>query len=214
VTVRIGRRLAGVLVAAAIVMAACSGPAPTATPGDAASPGTAATSAPASPNAAVTASPTASSASPGEAGPANDISLLGLLPATIDGAAVGEEPESFAEAVASADFVASVEAAAFPFVADAGDLASGVVARLRPGVFSDAWFRDWRDSYNDGACSQAGGLVRNAEATIGARTVYIAGCAEGLLVYHAYLPERGVVVSLFSLGTRRFGERLMEGLRP
>jgi hypothetical protein len=107
-----------------------------------------------------------------------------------------------------------VRAAAFPLVADGGNLASGVVARLRPGVYSEALFRAWRDTYNNGACDAAGGLVGNAEAQLGGRTVFIATCAEGLLVYHVYVPESDVLVSLFSVGERRFGEQLMDGLRP
>ena len=75
-------------------------------------------------------------------------------------------------------------------------------------------FRDWRDTYNEGACGQAGGVAGNAQADLGGRTVYIATCAGGLRVYHAYLPERGVIVSLLSVGERRFGEQLMGGLRP
>ena len=50
--------------------------------------------------------------------------------------------------------------------------------------------------------------------SIDGRTVYIATCAGGLRTYHAYLPERGVIVSLLSVGERRFGEQLMAGLRP
>jgi hypothetical protein len=153
---------------------------------------------------------------PGTTPPAvpQDETLLAILPPQVDGIAVMVEPQALAEAAADPDFVASVRSAVFAVVVDGNDLASGVVARLKPGVYSEAFFRDWRDSYNAGACAQAGGLGGNAEADIGGRTVYIASCAGGLLVYHAYLPERGVVVSLFSLGERRFGEQLMGGLRP
>jgi len=195
---------------AATTAAGCGGPSPTSTP--AASPLASPTPAIPSTTPGETAPPT----SLGSAAdvPANDPSLLALLPATVDGAAVTEEPESFAEAIGDPDFVASVEAAAFPFVARSADLASGVVARLRPGVFSDAFFRDWRDSYNAGACAQAGGVVGNAEAQLGGRTVYIASCAGGLLVYHAWLDQEGVLVSMFSLGEGRFGEQLMDGLQP
>jgi hypothetical protein len=87
-----------------------------------------------------------------------------------------------------------------------------VVAHLRPGVYSDAFFRDWRDSYDEGACGQAGGVAGNAEAELGGRTVHITSCAGGLLVYHAYLPERDVAVSVISVGEARFGEQLMAGV--
>jgi hypothetical protein len=35
-----------------------------------------------------------------------------------------------------------------------------------------------------------------------------------MLVYHTYLEEQDVIVSLFSLGEGRYGERLVRGLRP
>ena len=143
-----------------------------------------------------------------------DETLLRILPPDIDGAPVTAEPDSFAEAASDPDFARNVESAAFAVVVDGGDLASGVIANLRPGLFSDSLFRDWRDTYNVGACDQAGGLEGNAQADLGGRTVYIATCKGGLHVYHAYLPERGVIVSLFSLGDRRFGERLISDLRP
>ena len=89
-----------------------------------------------------------------------------------------------------------------------------MVAQLVPGTFSEAFFRDWRDSYDEGACGQAGGVAATAETELGGRTVYITTCAGGLRTYHAWVEERGAVVSAFSLGERRFGEQLMAGLRP
>jgi hypothetical protein len=88
------------------------------------------------------------------------------------------------------------------------------VAELQPNRFNDAFFRDWRDSYNAGACAQSGGVVGNAETQIGGRTVYIATGGGDLRVYHTWLPERGAIVSAFALGGRHLGETLMEGLRP
>jgi hypothetical protein len=124
------------------------------------------------------------------------------------------ESLAFEEAMTDPAFASSLDAAAFGVVIAGNDLASAVVARPVPGSFGEAWFRDWRDSYNEGACEQAGGLARNAEAEIGGRTVYIGTCAEGLRTYHAWLEGRGLLVSAFAVGEGRFGERLMEGLRP
>ena len=103
---------------------------------------------------------------------------------------------------------------AFALVASPDDLASGVVAKPREGLLDDAFFQDWRETYNEGACAQAGGIATNAETELGGRRVYITTCAEGITVYHALIEERSLVVSLFSLGAGRYGERLMRDLRP
>lgn len=146
--------------------------------------------------------------------PVRDDSLLGILPGEVEGVPVVAEEASFDEAAADPAFTQHVTRAAFAVAAGPDDLASGVVAELVPGVFDEGFFRDWRDTYNEGACGQAGGVTGNAEAELGGRTVHIATCGGGLRVYHAWVEERGVLVSLFSLGEGRFGERLMAGLRP
>jgi hypothetical protein len=168
-----------------------------------------------SPSAAAPPSTPATSAGPtAGGGPVDDPGLLAVLPEAIGDVPVTEEPTSFADAVTDPSFAANVASAAFGIAVDGADLASGVVAHLRPGVFSDAFFRDWRDSYDRGACAQAGGVTGHAEAQLGGRTVYITSCAGGLRTYHAAIPDRDLVVSLFSVGERRFGEQLMAGLRP
>ena len=221
---RLGARagLAGATIV--LTIAACGNPATTGAPATAAptgatSPGLPPTAAPAT---AAPATEPAVTPLPAETltppSPAGDIveepSLLGVLPADLGGVPVAHEPQAFIDAASDAAFAQSAEAAAFAVVVDAGDLASAVVARLNPGVYSDGFFRDWRDSYNDGACAQAGGVVGNAESVIGGRTVYIGTCAGGLRTYHAWVEERGLLISAFSLGDRRFGEQLMAGLRP
>ena len=207
--------VAAVLVATlALVVAAC-GPTPAGTP----TPPVASPVATPSPTPGSTPDRTdapgssATPESPGS-GVTEDASLLAVIPADVDGVAVQQETLAFADAASDPSFVANVEAAAFFVAVDASDLASGVVARLRPGVFSDGFFRDWRDSYNEGACAQAGGVAGNAEAELGGRTAYITSCAGGLLAYHAYVDERGVIVSLISVGERRLGEQLVDGIRP
>lgn len=201
-----------VLLLVPLAAAACGGPSVPTPDLPSTAPATTGIPAPASPSSA------GSTASSAVASPAGgvvlDESLLAVLPPAIDGIAVASEPDAFARAAADPDFARNVGSAAFAVVVDGSDLASGVVAELEPGRYSDALFRDWRNSYNEGACAQAGGVAGNAEAEMGGRTVYIASCAGGLRVYHAWLPERGVIVSLFSLGDRRFGERLMGDLRP
>jgi hypothetical protein len=143
-----------------------------------------------------------------------DETLLSILPTEVAGVPLKAEPDAFAAAAADPSFGEDVGSAAFATAFDAGDLASGVVAKLRPGRYSAAMFRDWRDTYDAGACGQAGGVGGHAQAQLGGRTVDITTCNGGLRVYHAWLPGRGVIVSLFSLGDRRLGEQVMAGLRP
>jgi hypothetical protein len=143
-----------------------------------------------------------------------DPTLIAVLPADLDGNQVMLESQAFLEAMADSGFAMNIEAAAFGVVVAGNDLASAVVAKPVDGVFSDAWFRDWRDSYNEGACAQSGGVARNAETDIDGRTVYIGTCSGGLRTYHTWLEDRGLLVSAFSIGEGRFGERLMAGLRP
>ena len=95
-----------------------------------------------------------------------------------------------------------------------GDFAYGSVIVLRPGVFDDAYFRSWRDSFDEGACSQAGGVAGHAQATIGGRTTYLGTCAGGVTTYHVRLDDLDAIVSVSSLGDSRLGEQLVAGLRP
>lgn len=143
-----------------------------------------------------------------------DDSLLAILPPDVDGAPVLVEEASFEEAAADPAFAEHVERAAFAIVTTPDDLASGVVAQVREGLLDETFLADWRETYNEGACEQAGGVATNAEAPLGGRRVWITTCGGGLTVYHAAIPERDVIVSLFSLGEGRFGEQLMAGLRP
>jgi len=143
-----------------------------------------------------------------------DETLLSILPAAVSGVALMPEPDAFVAATADPGFGEDVFSAAFATAFDGADLASGVVAKLRPGRYSEAMFRDWRDTYDTGACGQAGGVGGHAQAQLGGRSVDITTCNAGLRVYHVWLPQRNVIVSLFSLGDRRFGEQVMAGLRP
>ena len=142
-----------------------------------------------------------------------DPALLSVLPGSVGGVPVSQEPESFAEALKDPAFVASVDRAVFAIAVSGGDLTSGVVAHLRQGVYSDAMFGDWRATYDEGACAQAGGVVARAQETFAGRTTYVTTCGGGLRVYHTYVASRGVIVSLFSTGTQDFGAQLMGGIQ-
>jgi hypothetical protein len=212
----VSRRLAGLSGAVVLVAGACglTGPTPfpsAATETPAATVAPTPTAPPSTPDASL--SPEA--ASPGSTDTVvRDDTLLSILAPEVGGAPVTVEDASFDEAARDPAFAEHVDKAAFAVATTPTDLASGVVAQLRRGLLDDTFLADWRETYNEGACAQAGGVSTNAETDLGGRTVYITTCGGGLTVYHAAIPERDVIVSLFSIGEGRFGEQLMRDLRP
>lgn len=163
--------------------------------------------------------PVAATSTPGASTPGDvaiDPSLLEVLPATVDGLTFAESGEGEAEALGDPALAVVGERFIAALAVDpaSGEFVYAVVVALRPGAMTDERFRDWRDSYDEGACSQAGGVVGRAEAEIAGRTVHIGSCAGGVRTYHVWLREPGLVVSASAVGERRLGERLVEGLRP
>jgi hypothetical protein len=206
-------RAASALLAAALLVAACGNAAPPASSASSsAGPGVASSGGPSLPVVVPSSAPGTPITAPSGATTVLDPTLMALLPATIAGVAVTQEAGSLAEAVADQAFVASVDRAAFPLAVSGGDLASGVIAHLRSGVYSDKMFADWRASYDDGACASSAGVVAHAEKAIGGRTTYVTTCGGGLRVYQAYVASQGVIASLFSTGPADLGGQLMAGL--
>jgi hypothetical protein len=162
------------------------------------------------PTAPATPTPTASTSSV-----TVDSSLLALLPPDVNGFAITESPEAESSAAQSSELSPVATAFAAGLAADpAGrNWAFGVVVALRPGVMSDGNFRAWRDSYDKGACSQAGGVVGHAESKIGTRLTYITACSGGVHTYHVWLPDRQRLVSVSAVGEQRFGEQMIAGIR-
>lgn len=145
-----------------------------------------------------------------------DASLLEVLPSEVDGQQLVESPEAEAAALTDLELGQNVERLATGLVADpaAEDWAIATVSALRPGTWTESFDRDWRDSYDEGVCEQAGGVTGNAQTVIAGRLVRIGTCANGVHTYHVRLPEDDLLVSVTSIGEGRFGERLIEGLRP
>lgn len=142
-----------------------------------------------------------------------DPSLLRFLPESIAGVPVQEDIDEAAVALTDAA-LAQIATAIDAAVAVQGDnLVLAWVVRLRPDRFTLDTFRQWRDSYDEGACTAAGGVVGRAEAEIGGRTAFVTSCVAGLRTYHVWLEEQDVLISASSLGDGRFGEKLLEGLR-
>jgi hypothetical protein len=202
----------------AVVLTACGGGSPAgsaAAPASGAPPGSLAPgSAPtlASPPASVLTAATAAPAS-GAAVPV-DPALLSILPVSVAGFPLRPIPDP--SGLDDPALVASLDRLAQAYAVDpAGSgFAYASVVVLRPGIFSEAFFRSWRDSFDEGACSQAGGVAGHAQAQIGGRTTYIGNCAGGLLTYHVRLEGMNAIVSVSSLGSTHLGEQLLAELRP
>jgi len=144
-----------------------------------------------------------------------DPTVLDYLPADLSGipvqASVDEATQAFADP--SLPIIAAAVDAAVAVDTAHGNLVYAWVVRLRPGKFSDGIYTQWRDSYDDGACSGAGGVVGRAEAQIDDRTVYITSCTAGLRTYHVWLKDQAVLISASAVGDGKFGELLMDNLR-
>jgi hypothetical protein len=223
---RFGRSSAAVAIA--IVVAGCGGSSPGGSSPDRSSVPSASspaarsttnspppTNSPASPTNSA-ASPTNSPSTTGSLLPTEvDPTLLGLLPPTVGGVPIVETPEAEYGSVADPALsrMAARLATAYAVSDAGGDWAVVSVVALRPGTFSEVFFRGWRDTYDGGVCEQTGGIGGRAEASIGGRDVHITTCG-ALHVYHVHLEARDVLVAVASAGEGRFGEQLMAGLRP
>jgi hypothetical protein len=204
--------LAAALLATAAVLAACSTNAPSS-----ARP----TGKPVGPVATASAVAPASfgpppSPTPDDAAPVVlDETLLAILPTEIGSTPVKEDLDAAALALSdpALDQVATAIDAGVAFDGGNGDLVLALVVRLKPGAFGEEVFRQWRDSFDDGACAPSGGVVGHAESDIGGRKTYVTSCVEGMHTYHVWLQDQGLLVSASSIGDGRFGEELVKGLR-
>ncbi len=195
-------RLLALSAAAAIALIACIPPRPSPTPAPM-------TEAPATPSAAPSAT-----ASGSTSGVMVDPTLLELLPREVDGVPLDPDSETAAEIAGDGSIEPFVSALAIAaaFRPDQSDYVVATVARVKPGVFSDLFFRGWRDTFDSAVCEQAGGVVGNAEADIAGRHAFIGTCAGGVHTYHVHVPGLGAIVSMQGAGPGRFGERVVEGL--
>ena len=144
-----------------------------------------------------------------------DPTVLAFLPESVNGIPVTESVDEASQALddPSLPKIATSMDAGVAVDLGTGDLVYAWVVRLRPDKFTDEIYRQWRDSYDEGACSGAGGVTGNAEATIDDRTVYITSCVQGLRTYHVWLKDQGILISASATGDAKFGELLMDNLR-
>jgi hypothetical protein len=147
-----------------------------------------------------------------------DPGLLAFVPSAVDGVPLTFDQETSGSiaadpSVASDAASLAVALAVVPGASAADDLAIVSVVRLRDSTRDEAWFRDWRDTYDEAACGPAGGVIGNAEAELGGGTVYIGSCRGGVRTYHTRVEGAGIVVSVTALGNRRLGEKVMAGIQ-
>lgn len=156
-------------------------------------------------------SPTADEAAPTVIDP----TLLEFLPAQIGGIPVTEALDEAALALADPALPRIATALDVGLALDeaSGNLVTAHVVRLREGAFDDATYRQWRDSYDDGACAAAGGVLGRAETPFDERTVFVTTCVQQLRTYHLWIQEEHLLISASSVGSGGFGELLMLGLR-
>jgi hypothetical protein len=208
--------------AIAIALAACGGPTPV-SPSATAGPASLAPSNPARPTGPTSPTPPsaglAASVPPSAVVP--DPSLLELVPAAAAGATLTYDPATTAAVAADPSLARDVSALATglarPVNAGPDDPNVAIVnaARLRdPGAAEDDWFRDWRDTYDEAACAQAGGVARHAQFPVGTLAVFVAGCANGAFTYHVRIADGAVVLSMTSIGSGDLGRRIVERLEP
>ena len=181
------------------------------------------------PSAVLPSAPSPSPSTPPSGAPsgpavAADPTLLDLVPSA--GLRITYDPETTAQVATDPTLAASASALAIALAMPAGEITPGSslapgadlavvsVIRLRDPSVGETWFRGWRDSYDEAACANAGGVSRRAETDIGGRTVFSGSCAGGSFTYHVRIDGDAVVVSLTSIGPGRIGQTIMEGMAP
>lgn len=218
---RVGSRH-GLLLAAVIAVggtAGCGSTAPTAAPSASAAPSSPSPSVPPSTEPPPTPSPSAGveSPPPSAASVTVDPGLLEVLPAQVGGVTLEPDPTTAAQVASDPLLGDSAQSIAVALAVAAGssgsdDLAVVSVIRLRPDVFDEAFYQEWRDTYDEAACQVADGVLSDVETEIGGRTAYIGTCVGGARTYHTYLVDQGFIVSITATGEGRFGELILAGL--
>ncbi|HJP87431.1 MAG TPA: hypothetical protein VJ850_00125 [Candidatus Limnocylindrales bacterium] len=204
--------LAATLTAVLLAVAGCSSNAPSTGPST-------------GPTAIVSATPTTPpigtigpppAETPDDAAPVTiDQTLLDILPEKVGTVAVKEDTDAAAAAVndPALNQIATGVDSAVAVNAGTGDLVLVNIVRLKPGAFGAELYRQWRDSYDEGACAGSGGVVGHAEAVIADRQTYVTSCVASMHTYHVWIEDDDILISASSIGEGRFGEELLKGLR-
>ena len=144
-----------------------------------------------------------------------DPTVLAFLPEAVDGNRLIESIDEATDAIANPDLPKIASGIDAAVAVDGGhtNLVYALAVRLLPDKLTDAIYQQWRDSYDEGTCNSAGGVVGRAEARLDDRTVYITSCVQGIRAYHVWLHDQGILISAWATGDGRFGEVMMDNLR-
>jgi hypothetical protein len=142
-----------------------------------------------------------------------DASLLDVLPTSAADVERRDDPETAADIAASDGLAADIDAVAVALYIADDDYAVATVVRPQEGVVDDAWFRDWRDTFDAGVCEQAGGVeTGRSEIKIDERTVHRSTCVGGVVIHHVYLPEAERLISIQGAGSADLGRAILDDL--
>ena len=143
-----------------------------------------------------------------------DPTLLKVLPGTVGGARVEEFPDAERQAVNDPDLGRNVSRVATAFAADTAgaNWVYTAIVDVRPEAQSDAFYRDWQESFDTSACERAGGVTGHTSAVIAGHDVERTACGQGVRTYHLRIAGTGLLLSISSLGDGQFGELEIVGL--
>ena len=143
-----------------------------------------------------------------------DPSLMGKLPASVGALALVENPGIETQVLGDADLANSFDGYAAASIGSLGDPDWLYVAigRLKPDKQNNAdFYTAWVEEYATGACSQADGVSGSSQPTINDRLVDVSTCKGGPIVYTLSLGD-GLLLSMYGLGPRDLGRKLIESL--
>jgi hypothetical protein len=137
-----------------------------------------------------------------------DPTLLTILPATVGGATLAAFPSAAQQAATDPDLGRNVSRLATAFVGDpaGANWAYTAIVDVRPEARSEAFYRDWQESFDQSACDRAGGVTGHTTTVIAGHTVERTACGQGVRTYHVRITGTGLLVSISALGTAGFGE--------
>jgi len=142
-----------------------------------------------------------------------DHSLLAILPPSVGGFPVKAFPEAENQAVGDGDLGRNVARLATAFVGDANgsNWAYTAIVDVRPEARSDAFYRDWQQSFDASACEPAGGAGGHTTIEIAGHDVERTACGGGVRTYHVKLAG-GILLSISDLGDAKLGEQEIAAL--